>query len=143
MATSGTGDFGEIDVAQATAGVLQDRPIVAYALIFGSRARHSQRPGSDLDVALGLRAGATLEAAALGSLIADLEAATGLTVDITVLDEAPPALAFRVFRDGQPVLVRDRARMAERRARAILDYLDFRPCEELCADGVLRAAARG
>ena len=117
--------------------------MVAYALVFGSRARHSQRPDSDLDVALGLRPGAALDATALGSLIADLEAETGLDVDVTLLDEAPPALAFRVFREGRPALVRDRDLLVARKARAILDYLDFRPCEELCAQGVLKAAARG
>jgi hypothetical protein len=38
---------------------------------------------------------------------------------------------------------RDRAALVARKARVILDYLDFKPVEELCAAGVLRAAARG
>ncbi len=39
-------------------------------------------------------------------------------------------------------MVRDRGALVSRKARAILEYLDFRPVEELCASGVL-AAARG
>jgi hypothetical protein len=61
-------------------------------------------------------------------------------VDLVLLDEAPPALAYRVFRDGRTIVVRDRPALAARRARAFLDYLDFRPVEELCARGVLAAA---
>ena len=34
------------------------------------------------------------------------------------------------------------AALVARKTRAILDYLDFKPVEDLCAAGVLRAAAR-
>jgi hypothetical protein len=58
------------------------------------------------------------------------------------MEEAPPGLAYRVFATGQVLLERDRPAMVGRKAQAILDYLDFKPIEELCARGVL-AAARG
>jgi hypothetical protein len=64
-------------------------------------------------------------------------------VDLVLLDEAPSPLAYRAFRDGQVVLERDHAALVARKARAILQYLDFKPIEELCASGVLRAASRG
>jgi hypothetical protein len=64
-------------------------------------------------------------------------------VDLVVLNDAPPPLAYRVFRDGVPLLVRDAGAMARQKARAILDYLDFRPLEQLAARGALTAAARG
>lgn len=64
-------------------------------------------------------------------------------MDLVLLDEAPPALAYRVFRDGQAVAVRDPSALAARKARAILEYLDFQPIEELFARGVLDAAAHG
>jgi hypothetical protein len=38
---------------------------------------------------------------------------------------------------------KDRGALVERKTRAILEYLDFRPIEELAARGVLAAAARG
>lgn len=79
----------------------------------------------------------------LGDLAARLESACGAPIDLVLLDEAPPALAYRVFRDGRVVVERDHQALAARKARAILDYLDFKPIEERCTAGVLRAAARG
>jgi hypothetical protein len=76
----------------------------------------------------------------LGALAARLEAATGRRVDLVVMDEAPPALAYRIFRDGQTIVVRDKPALDARRARAILDALDFRPVEQLCARGIQAAA---
>ena len=79
--------------------------------------------------------------ARLGHLAAQLESAAGRQVDLVLMDEAPSPLAYRIFRDGRIVVERDHAALAERKARAILEYLDFKPVEERCADGVLRAAA--
>jgi predicted nucleotidyltransferase len=116
---------------------------VAYALLFGSSARGTGHADSDTDVALELRPGAARDPQTLGRLIARLESAAGRRVDLVLLDEAPAPLAYRIFRDGQLILERDHAALVARKTRAILDYLDFRPVEELCAAGVLRAAARG
>ena len=128
---------------RAVVEALRSHAEVTYAMVFGSRARGTARIDSDLDVAIGLQPGTARDARALGTLIADLEAATRRQVDLTLLDEAPPALAFRVFREGRTILVRDHAQLVARRARAILDYLDFRPYIEQCTRGVLEAAARG
>jgi hypothetical protein len=51
-------------------------------------------------------------------------------------------LAYRIFRDGHVLIERDRRALVARKARAILDYLDFKPVEDLCTAGILRAAAR-
>ena len=125
---------------EALRRVLERDPRLAYGLLFGSTARGSAHAGSDLDVALGLAPGVRLDAAALGELISTLEAATGRTIDLVLLDEAPPALAYRVFRDGQVVFERDHAALVERKVRAILEYLDYKPLEELATRGVLAAA---
>ena len=77
---------------------------IAYALVFGSTARGTATPDSDVDVAIGLQPGAAYSARDVGALIADLEHATGRRVDLVVADEAPPAVAYRIFRDGVPVL---------------------------------------
>jgi hypothetical protein len=79
----------------------------------------------------------------LGQLVSKLEAvASGTRVDVVLLEEAPPALAFRIFRDGQVLFERDHARLVERKARAILEYLDWKPFEEIFIRGVLQAASR-
>ncbi len=122
---------------------LEQDPRLAYALLFGSTARQSSHSASDLDVAVGLALGVRFGPQEVGDLVSTLERAAGRAVDLVLLDEAPPAVAYRVFRDGRVLLERDRAALVERKTRAILEYLDFRPIEELAARGVLAAAAHG
>lgn len=98
-------------------------------------------PFSDLDVAIGLRTGVSFGASDIGALVSRLEAAAGREVDLVILNEAPPALAYRVFRDGRVILEADRTARVARQARAILDYLDFKPFEERFTRAVLRRAA--
>ncbi len=130
-------------MAAAIARVLEADPRIAYALVYGSVARATDHAGSDIDLAIGLRGGASFSHHDIGELTSRLESATGRPVDLVLLDRAPPGLAYRAFRDGRVVFQRDRARLVERKARAILEYLDFRPTEQLLANGALRAAARG
>jgi hypothetical protein len=65
---------------------------------------------------------------------------TGQTTGKQARGERAP-LAYRIFRDGRLLVERNHAALVARKARALLDYLDFRPIEEQCAAGVLRAAA--
>ncbi len=120
---------------------LQAEPDVAYALLFGSGARGAAHAGSDADIAIELRAGAPRDVRSLGGLAARLESAIGRPIDLVLLDEAPAALAYRIFRDGRLLVERDHGALVARKARALLDYLDWKPVEERCAEGILRAAA--
>jgi predicted nucleotidyltransferase len=128
-------------VLEAVRSVLMSEPRVGYALVFGSCARGTAHARSDLDVAIGTDA--PLDVHQLGDLVVRIESASGRNVDLVLLDEAPPALAYRVFRDGVVVVERDRPALVRRKARAILDYLDFKPIEDLCVRGVLAAARHG
>ena len=121
--------------------VLEAEPDVAYALLFGSRTRGTAHTGSDADIAVALRAGAARDVRSLGSLAARLESAIGCRIDLVLLDEAPGPLAYRIFRDGRLLIERDHRALVTRKARALLDYLDWKPVEERCAKGILRAAA--
>jgi predicted nucleotidyltransferase len=122
---------------------LEAEPDVAYALLFGSTSRGRRRRDSDVDVALELRPGARRDARAVGGLVSRLESATGAPIDLLLIDEAPAAVAYRAFRDGQLLVERDHGALVARKARAILAYLDFKPIEDRCAAGVLRRAATG
>jgi predicted nucleotidyltransferase len=126
----------------ALRGVLERDDRLTYGLVFGSTARGSSHAQSDVDLALGLRSGLRLSALEPGELASRLEATAGRAVDIVLMNEAGPGLAYRVFRDGQVLFVRDRTAFVERKARAILECLDFRPIEEQLARGAL-AASRG
>jgi uncharacterized protein len=125
----------------ALKAVLQREPRIAYALLFGSHARGAAHARSDVDVAIG---GLTspLSPLELGDLTARLEGAAGRDVDLVVLDDAPPGLAYRVFRDGVTLLERDPRALAERKARACLDWFDWKPIEDVYV-AALRSAPRG
>jgi predicted nucleotidyltransferase len=125
---------------EALTATLEADPRIAYAVVFGSGAKGTAHPDSDVDVAIGLGGASPLDLIDLGALAAKLESAAGRRVDLVLLDEAPPGLAYRVFRDGLTIVARDKPALAGRRARAILEYLDFRPVEQMCARGVLAAA---
>ena len=127
----------------ALRNVLAEDPRIAYALVFGSNARGTAHAGSDLDIAVGLESRTRLRALDLGDLIARLESASGHSVDVVVVDEAPPAVAYRVFRDGRVIVDKDHGTLVAHKTRAILEYLDFRPIEALATRGVLAAAAHG
>ena len=116
---------------------------MAFALLFGSRGRGTARAQSDVDVAIGLARGATLAAADAGELVSRLEQAAGGPVDLVILDEAGPGIAYRAFRDGRLLTTRDRRRFVERKARAILEYLDWKPIEEQFTRAALEASRRG
>jgi predicted nucleotidyltransferase len=129
---------------QALRQVLADDPRIAYALLFGSRALATAHESSDLDVAIACREGVTMGTRELGDLVSALErAADGRQVDLLLIDEAPPPVAYRAFRDGVVLVENDHRALASRKARAILEYLDFRPFEALVARGILTAAAHG
>jgi len=116
---------------------------IAYALLFGSTARGDTTPFSDVDVAIGLRSGVRFGAHDIGGLISELEQAVKRDVDVVILNEAPPGLAYRVFRDGRLLVEKDRSARVDRQVRAIIEYLDFEWAERRCARGVLERAARG
>lgn len=123
--------------------VLEADSRITYAILFGSRERGTAHHRSDTDVAIGLARGAVLSVTDLGDLLSRLETAAGGRVDLVLLDEAGPGLAYRVFRDGRVVFERDHPALVERKSRAILEYLDFQPVEQAFTRGVLGAASRG
>ena len=126
----------------ALRGALAGVPDVAFAVVFGSFARGNPHAGSDVDVALGFGPDRRPTARELGAIVSRLEEAVGQSVDIVVLDHAPPGLAYRVFRDGVVVLARDRVALTGRKVRAILEYLDFRPIERAFSEAMLAPRAQ-
>jgi predicted nucleotidyltransferase len=128
---------------EAIRRVLAADPRVAYALVFGSFATGHSSPFSDLDIAIGLKPRVDLDHRAIGRLTTQLEQGTGRTVDLVVLDEAPLALAYRIFRDGRLLYEADRAARVRKQALAVLEYLDFKPFEQRCTRAVLDAATHG
>lgn len=128
---------------EAIRNVLLADKRVAFALVFGSAARGTATPFSDVDIGIGIEPGTSMDHRAIGQLTWQLEQALHLPVDLILLDEAPPGLAYRAFRDGRLVFERNRAARVERQARAILEYLDFKPVEEQFARAVVNSLRHG
>jgi predicted nucleotidyltransferase len=117
-------------------GRLERHPDVLVAYLFGSSARGTAGPLSDVDVAVLLRGDGDPSRRHL-ELIGEAAAAAGSDkVDVVLLNEAPVALAYRVLRDGRLILCRDE----RARARFFVDivdrYLDMEPFRRALADGV-------
>jgi hypothetical protein len=127
---------------QALAQVLAAEAKIGYALLFGSRARGTAHAESDVDLAIGGR-GMEFSLLELGGLVARLEEAAETSVDLVLLDEAPPGLAFRIFQEGLVLLDRDPRAFVERKAKAMLEYYDWQPIEARLARAVLEAARHG
>jgi predicted nucleotidyltransferase len=132
-----------VAVDEAIRQVLARDGRIAFALLFGSAARRETTPLSDVDIAIGLSPGAPFGHHDRGDLASRLEEVTGRPIDLVVLNGAAPGLAYRAFRDGRMVLERDHAARVEAQARAILEYLDFKPVEEMLTRGVLKAIGHG
>ncbi len=101
---------------------------IVCAWLFGSVARGTSRPDSDVDVAVLLERDPppTLDASA-AAMGGDIEAAIGLPVDLVILNRAPVDLIHRVLRDGVLLVERDRNARVRFEVRARNEYFDLKP----------------
>ena len=118
--------------------ILQHGPPLRLAILFGSRARGNARPDSDVDIAI-LPADPAFSLSQELALAGELEQAVGAPVDLVRLDQARPALRWRVARDAV-VLHAEPATEAPRfLARAGIEHDAVR---ELESEAMLRYRAR-
>jgi len=123
---------------QAIRELLQGRSDVWLALVFGSRAKGTATPLSDVDVAV--RAPGT----DLLGLAADLSRATSLEVDIVSLEDAGVPLLARIVREAVIVHEARPGTAATWRAQALADLETDAPWFARMREAWLaRVAARG
>lgn len=107
---------------------LSSGPALRLVILFGSRARDTARPDSDLDIAI-LPHDPDLALSAEHALASELERVTGLPVDLVRIDRAPAALRWRIARDGI-VLLSEPAHEASRfLARTGIEHDELRALE--------------
>lgn len=104
------------------------------AFVFGSVARGSARPDSDLDIAIDL--GRPLTAEDKLALIDALAQASGRPVDLVDLRRAGVPLTGEILRGGQR-LAGDTATHAALLARHLTDVADFMPAYQRLMDARL------
>jgi hypothetical protein len=102
-------------------------PPLRLAILHGSAAAGTSRPGSDLDVAI-LPGPSGLDAAAESALVAGLAFAGGADVDLVRLD-APLStlLKWHIAIGGVPLFEAQPGAFARFRAEAASEYIDFAP----------------
>ena len=123
---------------QAIRECLLGRLDVRLALVFGSRARGTATPASDVDVAVGAPGVDLLD------LAAELSRATGLDVDVVDLEHAGVPLLARIVREGVLVHELRPGTAATWRALALADLETDAPWFARMRDAWLaRVAARG
>lgn len=132
-------------LARRLSEALASRTEVLEAYLFGSHAVGRAQPHSDVDIAVYVDPPTLAEAQGYGyaaELTAYLIQALGTnTVDLVVLNRAPPLLYHRVLRDGRRVLARDLRATTTREGYALSRYWDYVPA--LAKMEAARAAARG
>ncbi len=122
-------------LADAIARILEKHPEIAAAWLFGSEARGEARAGSDLDIALLLRARGKTALDChrlLGLLAAELESvAPGRPIDLVLLEPQGPVFCHRVLSEGSLVYDADPDRRIDFESDTYVRYFDFRPTYEL------------
>jgi hypothetical protein len=110
---------------------LEARDDLAAAWLFGSQARGTAGPESDLDVGVLFLEDPprTLEGLHL-DLQDDLRGALGRPVDLVVMKRAPADQVHRVLRDGILLVERDRSRRVRFEVKKRAEYFDLLPILE-------------
>jgi predicted nucleotidyltransferase len=114
------------EIAAAVAARMPSQ--VAAVYLFGSQARGTARPDSDID--LGLLYVDPPESTLLAQpflLEAELSVALGRPVQCVVMNEAPPDLVHRILRDQQLLLDRDPSLRVRFEVAARNRYFDLKP----------------
>jgi len=124
------------DLKERLAPILARHPEVELAMLFGSQARGTARPDSDVDVAV---EGENIDV--LG-LAAELRHAVGRDVDVVELRHAGYPLLKALLHQGKTIFARPGAEGAWRSQAISRVELD-RPWFERMRDGFLRKLAEG
>lgn len=122
------------------------RKDISIAFLFGSVARGTSGPLSDLDIAVLLNNQPDKETCLETHLaiMGDIYKLTGIEeVDIVVLNEAPVALSYRVIRDGIILFCANRDTYILYRLKVVNEYLDFKPILERHESAIMKKARNG
>lgn len=112
-------------------------PPLRFAMLFGSVARGTDSPTSDIDIGI-VPADPGLSLQDELSLQTELSRSCGRVVDLVRLDRAPTLVKWQVVRHGRVLL--DGVPFAAQRfiADSVADYLDFAPAFERAGEAFRR-----
>lgn len=133
-------------LAEAIRPILSGFPEIAAVYLFGSVARGTARPDSDLDIGLVFRKrGATAldHHRLIGDLASRLESVSGgRPIDLVVLESQGPLFRHQVLLEGRLIHEGDRDRRIAFEAETCVRAIDFRPTYDIATRGRLDAIRR-
>jgi len=120
-------------VAESVRQVLRSAPAeVIAAYLYGSRARGTGSPESDVDLGILLEAPPAPSLKGVARDVEDaVERALRLPVEVVVLNRAAPDLVHRILRDGILLLDRDASRRIRFEVQSRNEYFDMAPVRRL------------
>ena len=131
------------DLLEELRAILEPHREVLVAYLFGSVARGTSGPLSDIDVAVLLSDDVDPFAT---QLVLMAEIASGIRskdVDVVVLNHAPIALGYRVLRDGALIVSRDDVARIHHRVHVVDRYLDMEPFRRVQDEGLRNRLEEG
>ena len=106
-------------------------PEVKLAVLFGSTARGQAGPRSDVDLGVLLDPDTPEVRSKVES---ELGEATGRTVNVIFLDEAPPRLRFNIAKEGVLLYQEQDDLWTDFKVKAMLDWWDWEPYVRMFAE---------
>jgi len=121
------------DLERVVREVVQSAPEEAVAVyLYGSRARGTASPKSDVDLGVLLRTTPAPSLHNMARVLEDaVERAVKIPVEVVILNTAPADLVHRVLRDGVLLLDRDRAARIRFEVQSRNEYFDLAPLRRL------------
>jgi len=120
----------KVGLAERIIDVLSARPEILEAYLFGSLAQGTGQAHSDVDIAVYVDQ-EKIEPRLFGyrsELTSALMSGLGTnSVDVVILNRAPPLLYYRVLRDGSRLFSRDLRATTVREGQALSRHCDFAP----------------
>ncbi len=140
MRVMGIKFVNSVTIEKVVRETLEPFPSITVGFLFGSTAKGTTSPLSDVDVAVLLDPSAPVETVE-GTLNDALCRALGTDhVDLVMLADAPSSLAYRIIRDGRCILCRDAKAKENFESKTIMRYLDFKPVRERAFETARRRA---
>jgi len=124
-----------VESNQEAIRALLERSGVTLAYVFGSASQGRERDDSDLDIAVlfGNRVPASARSGLRLDLLTELVGLTHVNdIDLIILNDAPPLLAYKVASTGRSILG-GRPERFRFQVDAIKRYIDTRPLRERLA----------
>ena len=104
--------------------VLEKHPYINFAYVFGSYATGKIGWKRDVDIAIHVNRKISWKEHV--TLIHEIEDAVKKPVDLIILNEAPPILAYEIISKGKPILTRNNQLKTEVEVKIMHEYLDLK-----------------